>query len=89
MPKNHYICRQRIIELDMETQKTTLPIVAADEWLKPVEEEINLRHNLYLSRLSTIEKNCGSITDYANGYKYFGWQWDDMMNGWWFREWLP
>ena len=70
-------------------QKTTLPIVAADEWLKPVEEEILLRHNLYLSRLATIEQNCGSITDYANGYKYFGWQWDDMMNGWWFREWLP
>ena len=71
------------------TQKTTLPIVAADEWLQPVEEEILLRHNTYLSRLATIEQNCGSITDYANGYKYFGWQWDDMMNGWWFREWLP
>ena len=64
-------------------------MVAADEWLQPVEEEIERRHDGYLSRLKTIEQNCGSIVDYANGYKYFGWQWDDMMNGWWFREWLP
>ena len=64
-------------------------MVAADEWLQPVEEEIERRHDGYLSRLKTIEQSCGSIVDYANGYKYFGWQWDDMMNGWWFREWLP
>ena len=71
------------------TDKKTLPIVAADEWLQPVEEQINLRHDRYLAHLKSIEDNCGSIIDYANGYKYFGWQWDEMMNGWWFREWLP
>ena len=71
------------------TDKKTLPIVAADEWLRPVEEQIVERHNRYLEHLSNIEKSCGSIVDYANGYKYFGWQYDDMMNGWWFREWLP
>ena len=71
------------------SDKKTLPIVAADEWLQPVEAQIEERHNRYLSHLKSIEDNCGSIIDYANGYKYFGWQYDDMMCGWWFREWLP
>ncbi len=31
----------------------------------------------------------GSLVDYANGYRYFGWQWDDTLDGWWLREWLP
>ena len=70
-------------------EKSSLRMVAADEWLQPVEEEIERRHDGYLSRLKAIEQSSGSIIDYANGYKYFGWQWDDMMNGWWFREWLP
>ena len=69
--------------------KKRLPIVAADEWLEPVEAEINLRHDLYLSRMESIERSSGSIVDYANGYKYFGWQYDDTLCGWWFREWLP
>ena len=71
------------------SEKRTLPIVEADEWLKPVEEQINLRHNLYLQRLEDIERSSGSIVDYANGYRYFGWQYGDTLSGWWFREWLP
>ena len=66
-----------------------LKIVQSDSWLEPVEEQINLRYNTYKSRLEGIERNCGSIVDYANGYKYFGWQYDEAMSGWWFREWLP
>ncbi len=73
----------------MEKQKNRLPLVASDEWLHPVEDEINYRHQLYLQRLDAIERSSGSIVDYANGYHYFGWQRDDMMHGWWFREWLP
>ncbi len=73
----------------MDREKNRLPLVASDNWLLPVEDEINLRHELYSQHLSDIEKNSGSIIDYANGYRYFGWQRDDMMKGWWFREWLP
>ncbi len=73
----------------MEKIENRLPLVASDEWLLPVEEEINYRHNLYLEHLALIEKGSGSIVDYANGYHYFGWQRDEMMQGWWFREWLP
>ena len=73
----------------MKERDSKLPIVAADEWLQPVEEEINRRYDMYIKRLCDIEKSAGSIVDYANGYKYFGWQRDDVMQGWWFREWLP
>ena len=73
----------------METAKYRLAMVAADEWLQPVEEEINRRHSMYINRINDIEKAAGSIVDYANGYRYFGWQRDEVMKGWWFREWLP
>lgn len=66
-----------------------LKIVAEDSWLEPVEGEINLRHRMYLDRIEDIKKSSGSLSDYANGYKYFGWQRDEDMQGWWFREWLP
>ena len=64
-------------------------MVERDEWLQPVEPQINARHDRYLSRLQTIEKSAGSLVNYANGYRYFGWQWDDTLDGWWLREWLP
>ncbi len=69
--------------------KTPLPIVAADPWLEPVADEIERRHNRYTARLAQIEATAGSIVDYANGYRYYGWQHDDTLCGWWFREWLP
>ncbi len=73
----------------MENLHPRLPIVERDEWLQPVEQQINERHARYLSRLQTIETAAGSLVNYANGYRYFGWQWDDMLDGWWLREWLP
>ena len=73
----------------MEKTATTLPIVAADEWLKPVEAELVARHDRYESKLAEILAAAPSISDYANGYRYFGWQWDETLDGWWLREWLP
>ena len=64
-------------------------MVERDEWLQPVAEKIEERHNRYLKRMVAIEQQSGSITDYANGYRYYGWQYDDALCGWWFREWLP
>ena len=64
-------------------------MVAADEWLQPVEAEINHRYDMYINRLNNIEQAAGSIVDYANGHRYYGWQRDEAMKGWWFREWLP
>ena len=73
----------------MDTNEKHLPIVKRDEWLLPVEGELKYRKSLYESRLAEIEKASGSIVDYANGYRYFGWQRDDDLAGWWLREWLP
>ncbi|MBQ5874418.1 MAG: 1,4-alpha-glucan-branching enzyme, partial [Alistipes sp.] len=73
----------------MEKTKLYMPVVERDEWLHPVADAVAERHNRYLARKETIEKQSGTIVDYANGYRYFGWQWDDALCGWWFREWLP
>ncbi len=73
----------------MEAQKKRLAVVEADPWLEPVEGELERRHAMYRGRLDDIASSAGSIVDYANGYRYFGWQRDDQMSGWWFREWLP
>ena len=67
----------------------TLAIIQNDEWLQPVADKINERHTLYSQALSQIESGGSSIVDYANAHRYFGWQRDEMMAGWWFREWLP
>ena len=73
----------------MENINKILPMVERDEWLHPVAERIADRHNRYVARMNAIEQQAGSIVDYANGYRYYGWQWDAVLDGWWFREWLP
>ena len=73
----------------MENLQQMLPMVERDEWLHPVADRVADRHNRYLARMGAIEQQAGSIVDYANGYRYYGWQWDDALDGWWFREWLP
>ncbi len=66
-----------------------LAIIEKDPWLAPVEGEINYRYARYCDTLADIEASSGSIVDFANGYRYFGFQRDDNAGGWWFREWLP
>ena len=73
----------------MEKTPEILPIVERDEWLRPVAGAIAARHRRYLDKLAAIERGAGSIVDYANGYRYYGWQWDETLDGWWLREWLP
>jgi hypothetical protein len=43
------------------TEKKRLPIVAADEWLQPVEEQIEMRHNRYRSHLTNVSRFAGHI----------------------------
>lgn len=66
-----------------------LAIVEQDDWLKPVEGAMMERYAHFCRRLSDIERTAGSLVDYANGYLYFGFQYDPVRRGWWFREWLP
>ena len=74
----------------METKLSgRLAIVEQDDWLKPVEGAMMERYAHFCRRLSDIERTAGSLVDYANGYLYFGFQYDPVRRGWWFREWLP
>ena len=58
----------------MEKTTRRLPIVERDEWLLPAEQELNRRYERYTDKINAIEQAAGSIVDYANGYRYFGWQ---------------
>jgi 1,4-alpha-glucan branching enzyme len=61
----------------------TLPIVERDEWLAPDLGELLYRYERYREKLATF----GPPADFANGYKYFGFQ--PAEGGVVFREWLP
>ena len=71
----------------MEKTTRRLPIVERDEWLLPAEQELNNRHERYMDKMNAIVQAAGSLVDYANGYRYFGWQRDETLDGWWLREW--
>jgi len=66
-----------------------LGIVEKDSWLLPDEPELRNRYERYRQRLAEIEQGSGSIIDFANGYKYYGFNYSEEDKGWWFREWLP
>lgn len=66
-----------------------LSIIERDEWLTPVEGEINYRYDRYKWRLGEIEHYSGSLKDFANAHLYFGIHYDVLNKGWWVREWLP
>ena len=84
-----YLCINSLKTAIMESKTAILPIVERDEWLQPVADKIADRHQRYQNRMEAIKEQAGSIVDYANGYRYYGWQYDDTLCGWWFREWLP
>ncbi|MEG0467300.1 MAG: alpha amylase C-terminal domain-containing protein [Mucinivorans sp.] len=67
----------------------SLPIIENDEWLAPVEGEINYRYDRYKWRLGEIEHFSGSLRDFANAHIHFGVHHDPTAHGWWVREWLP
>ncbi len=73
----------------MQQKCKRLPIVERDEWLWPVEDEMNARRERYRERLLALAGKEGSLSDFANGYRWFGFQRDEALAGWWFREWLP
>ena len=84
-----YLCINTLKTAIMESKTAILPIVERDEWLQPVADKIADRHQRYQNRMKAITEQAGTIVDYANGYRYYGWQYDDTLCGWWFREWLP
>ncbi|MXV38981.1 1,4-alpha-glucan-branching enzyme [Flavobacteriaceae bacterium Ap0902] len=66
-----------------------LPLIEKDPLLKPYERQIINRITWYIHTKKFIEKHFGSISQFANAHKFFGFNYDEKNKGWWFREWLP
>lgn len=73
----------------MDRNNRILPVVEQDRWLAPDLGELLYRYDRYREKLAQIEAAAGSIVDFANGHRYFGFQRDRDLRGRWFREWLP
>lgn len=59
-----------------------------DPYLKPYEKDIALRMELFCKkREELLNENHGNLSDFANGYRYFGIH--KLKNGWVYREWAP
>lgn len=64
-----------------------LNLIKNDPWLKPYQDAIVGRYKYFLKRETEIEKNNGSLSDFATGYLYFGMH--KVGKHWVFREWAP
>ena len=64
----------------------SLKILKIDPYLKPYEDDLNLRMNNYLAKRKELIGE-GDILDFADGYKYFGVH--PTVDGWVYREWAP
>ncbi len=70
--------------------KSNIPgIVEKDPWLIPVTDQVVKRINRFYNRLNTINDYSNSLKDFAQGYNYFGINYDSERNGWYYREWAP
>lgn len=67
--------------------KNDYKIFQFDPYLIPYRENIELRMNLYKAKKEELVGKRGSLTKFANGYKYFGFH--RTRNGWVYREWAP
>ncbi len=66
-----------------------MKIVENDSWLEPVADEVEARHQRYESKLKYIESQYGSLKSFASAHEFFGFTYDNMRRGWWYREWAP
>ena len=58
-----------------------------DKGLLPYAGDIALRMELYSKKLESLLPNGGSLRDFANGHRYFGFHKTEA--GWFYREWAP
>ncbi|AYG01503.1 alpha-amylase family glycosyl hydrolase [Lactococcus allomyrinae] len=64
-----------------------LSILDYDPYLEPFKEDLSLRLFEYARTKKRLLGTDGTLSDFANGYKYFGFQ--QEKNHWTFREWAP
>ncbi|KSU25010.1 1,4-alpha-glucan branching enzyme GlgB [Lactococcus lactis] len=64
-----------------------LNILDYDPYLEPFQEDLSLRLFEFARTKKRLLGTDGSLVDFANGYKYFGFQQESKH--WTFREWAP
>jgi len=62
-------------------------ILQYDPYLAPHAEDLALRMDNYAKKRAELVDSKGKLTDFADGYKYFGIH--PTKNGWVYREWAP
>ncbi|MBR4137684.1 MAG: 1,4-alpha-glucan-branching enzyme, partial [Bacteroidales bacterium] len=66
-----------------------MKIVERDSWLNPVADEVQKRYDRFCNRLKAIEDKFGSLNNFASAHQFFGFHYDNIRRGWWYREWAP
>jgi 1,4-alpha-glucan branching enzyme len=69
--------------------KDPLKLIKDDPWLEPSAQDIEDRHQRFLDRHESIKNDFESLTRFADGYHYFGINYDKKKKGWYYREWAP
>lgn len=64
-----------------------IPLTEIDAGLKPYEDDLILRMELYKRRREQLLEGCTSLNDFANGHLYYGFH--KNQDGWVYREWAP
>ncbi len=64
-------------------------IVKHFSWLEPVAQAGQERYDRYLQRRDDIVRRYGSVANFATAHKFFGFNYDKMRRGWWYREFAP
>jgi len=72
-----------------EKQVRQLALVRNDPWLAPAAAEVTARHERFRTVHSEIGRDWGSLTAFADAYKFFGFNYDRKKKGWYYREWAP
>lgn len=66
-----------------------MKLVEKDSWLEPVAEAVQARHDRYENALKYINSHFGSLKSFASAHEFFGFTYDKIHRGWWYREWAP
>ncbi len=66
-----------------------MQLVKKDPWLESVSDAVTARYKRYADKLEHIKEHYGSLRAYAMADELFGFNYDKVRKGWWYREWAP
>jgi len=66
-----------------------LKLIKDDPWLEASEQDVVERFKRFKDKYNVISNDFGGLLKIADGYKYFGINYDIERKGWIYREWAP